>query len=272
VRIGIVGARWGRVHVGTFRRFGHEIAVMVGRDPGQIARVAADEGVPLGTVDASALEDVDLVVVAAPTRAHAEYVRAFPHKPVLCEKPLFGLEPPAGAAELAAHPRLYVNYAFPFLEVSSILRARLSELGAVREVRVDVAVDLDPAMLPSHWLAEVAVHPLSLVFDLFGTAPVVAIERARAPGIDVRILIDGMRASATLSGAYRVGGAWRYELDFARERFVEEGRDPWYEANVRCVGAFLEALEGRRRAGVYDGAKALALERAVLQRTDRGDR
>ncbi len=293
MRIGIVGTHWGRVHCGTFRRYGHEIAMLVGRDAEATRRAAEEERVALGTTDIDALEAIDVVVIATPAKSHAHFVRRFGHKIVLCEKPLFGLEMPEDAEALAGHPRLFVNYAFPFLENAAALRTRLRELGRLRNVDVTVEVNLDQRRPRERWLTEIAVHPLSFVVHLLGEverteAPAhcdlafrsehcvteVRVGAAPEPGIDYRLRFVGTDGSAELEGAYRVGGAWSYaplringhEVT-SREDSI--GRDVWYEANCRSVGAMLDVVEARcsiedaKARGLFDGRAALALDRLL---------
>ncbi len=51
LKVGIIGTVWGRIHCGTFRQAGCEIAALVGQDAAKAAEVAAAEGVPVGTND-----------------------------------------------------------------------------------------------------------------------------------------------------------------------------------------------------------------------------
>jgi len=90
-RIGIIGTKWGRMHVGAFRAAGADIAALCGRDPVATRAVAEHEHIPLATTDVSHLcAAVDAVVVASPDAVHTEHVLAAldAHRPVLCEKPL----------------------------------------------------------------------------------------------------------------------------------------------------------------------------------------
>jgi predicted dehydrogenase len=91
MKVGIIGSRWGLMHVGGFRAAGAEIAALCGRQPDRTRDVAQREGIPLATVDVEELcRASELVVVAGPDALHAEHVRvALEHgRPVLCEKPL----------------------------------------------------------------------------------------------------------------------------------------------------------------------------------------
>jgi hypothetical protein len=95
----------------------------------------------------------------------------------------------------------------------------------------------------------------------------VFVDVADAPGIDLELAFEGSRGRARLAGAYRVGGAWHYELSIDGAPIVLEARgDLWLEANGACVGVMLDAIEGRASRedalalGAYDARAALALE------------
>jgi len=87
----VVGTSFGCLtHVRAIQAAGHEVRVLVGRDPVNTSARAERFGIPRAvTALADALEDVDAVVVATPPRTHAalvfDAVQAGKH--VLCEKP-----------------------------------------------------------------------------------------------------------------------------------------------------------------------------------------
>lgn len=90
-RIGIIGTKWGRMHVGAFRAAGADITALCGRDPVATRAAAEHEHIPLATTDVSHLcAAVDAVVVASPDAVHTEHVLAAldAGRAVLCEKPL----------------------------------------------------------------------------------------------------------------------------------------------------------------------------------------
>lgn len=90
-RIGIIGTKWGRMHVGAFRAAGADVAALCGRDPVATRIAAEQEGIPLATTDVHQLcAAVDAVVVASPDALHATHVLAAlgSGRAVLCEKPL----------------------------------------------------------------------------------------------------------------------------------------------------------------------------------------
>lgn len=91
MRIGIIGTRWGLMHVGGFRGAGAEVVALCGKDAVRTRAVAAAEGIGLGTTDPSELfAACDAVVVASPDALHHSHVSAALRagRPVLCEKPL----------------------------------------------------------------------------------------------------------------------------------------------------------------------------------------
>ena len=70
MRVGIIGTNWGRVHCGTFRAAGCDVAVLVGPREAEVVAVAAAEGVPVASTEPDALEACDIVVIASPTPTH----------------------------------------------------------------------------------------------------------------------------------------------------------------------------------------------------------
>jgi predicted dehydrogenase len=160
-RVGILGTRWGRTHVGTFRAAGCSIHAIVGRDSHRSAIVAAEEGVPRS--DEEALTECDVVVIATPTESHRDLVARHADKRLFCEKPLFGRRVDEGDRAIVARSDLAVNYAFGFLDSAVRVRELVAggSLGSLLEVRLDVGVRLEslqdqPATL---WLRECAIHP-----------------------------------------------------------------------------------------------------------------
>lgn len=91
MRIGVIGTKWGLMHVGAFRAAGAEVAALCGKTPEHTREVAAREGIALATTDVRELcAAVDAVVVASPDALHRQHVEAALEagKAVLCEKPL----------------------------------------------------------------------------------------------------------------------------------------------------------------------------------------
>jgi hypothetical protein len=224
VRVGILGTRWGRTHVGTFRAAGCEIWAIVGQDPERSREVARAEGVP--HAEPEALEDADIVVIATPAETHAELVSRWAHKILWCEKPLMA-QPSA---------RLWVNYAFPFLPATEHLRGE--------PVSVHVAAGEGGAWA----LREVAVHPMSWVYHVLG----------RTTSLSLAPSAEGITISMAGLEARLCGDQWTYTVDGAPVA------GSWYEANVACVRAFVEHLRGGARdPRLFDGVRAQQFEQAL---------
>ena len=145
MRIGIIGTRWGRMHIGGFRGAGDEIAALCGLDAARTAEVAAAEGIAMHTTDVAALcAAVDVVVVASPDALHGEHVRVAidAGRHVLCEKPLTRTAEEAAAlvqhAARASGRVCAVNFPYRMLPPLQALAAWLRERGPVRSCTVHV--------------------------------------------------------------------------------------------------------------------------------------
>lgn len=270
-RVAILGARWGRTHVGTFRRAGCEVVAIVGSTPEQSRAVAEAEGI--AGWDEGAIERADVVVVATPTPSHLELASRWSKKDVFCEKPFAGARAREALADAVAAGRVWVNYAQPFLRASEDAARRVQRGKIGGEVRAEVAVRarLDEEPPSRALLLEIAVHPLSFVHHLLGRdrrtdVRMDALEGER--GIDVDVALVGSDGRIDLSGRYRPGRGWDWgPLDAA-----EAGTsDVWYEANCRCVALYLDVICGRvtpkeaRARGMFDAARALEFERSVFR-------
>ncbi len=132
VRIGVIGTNWGRMHIGAFREAGAEVAALCGRGVERTREVAAQEGIPLATVDVRELcAAVDAVVVASPDGTHRAHVEAAlaSGRAVLCEKPLARTAEDALAMVARAHaggPPSAVNFPYRMLPPLRALRAWLA--------------------------------------------------------------------------------------------------------------------------------------------------
>jgi predicted dehydrogenase len=132
-RIGIIGTKWGLMHVGAFRAAGAEVAALCGLDLDNTREVARREGIPLATTDVHALcAAVDGVVVASPDALHAAHAEAAlaSGRAVLCEKPLARTAAEARAllALARATPRpAAVNFPYRMLPPLRALKAWLAE-------------------------------------------------------------------------------------------------------------------------------------------------
>lgn len=133
MRIGVIGTKWGLMHVGAFRAAGADVTALCGRSADHTRAVAAREGIPLATTDVRELcAAVDAVVVASPDSVHRAHVEAAlgAGRPVLCEKPLTRTAEESRA--LLAHARsatspLAVNFPYRMLPSVRALKAWLAE-------------------------------------------------------------------------------------------------------------------------------------------------
>jgi predicted dehydrogenase len=133
VRIGIIGTKWGLMHVGAFRAAGAQVAALCGHGPDRTREVAAREGIPLATTDVRELcAAVDAVVVASPDALHADHVALAldAGRSVLSEKPLTRTAAEARAllsrARAATRPAA-VSFPYRMLPSLRALKAWLAE-------------------------------------------------------------------------------------------------------------------------------------------------
>ena len=183
LRIGVIGTKWGLMHVGAFRAAGAEVSALCGQSLDSTREVAAREGIPLATTDVRELcAAVDAVVVASPDALHREHVEAAldAGRAVLCEKPLTRTEEEARAlvvrARAAARP-CAVNFPYRMLPPLRALRAWLSEHPAHHLV-LTMRNSFVPreADEPGAWVGRSAdwgglSHLLDAVLWLTGTSP-----------------------------------------------------------------------------------------------------
>ncbi|MCY1082498.1 Gfo/Idh/MocA family protein [Archangium lansingense] len=133
MRIGVIGTKWGLMHVGAFRAAGAEVVALCGQHAAPTREVAAREGIALATADVRELcAAVDAVVVASPDALHRAHVEAALEagRAVLCEKPLTLTREDAEAlvekVRRAKRP-CAVNFPYRMLPPLRVLRAWLME-------------------------------------------------------------------------------------------------------------------------------------------------
>ncbi|GAA5213101.1 Gfo/Idh/MocA family protein [Corallincola platygyrae] len=299
MKVGIIGTSWGRVHVGTFREAGHEIAGIVGTNPEGTARIAAEEGIPLASTNAADLQHCDIIVIASPTSTHLDYLSQFNDRPVLCEKPLTGAQIVPGAlAGLGRYPT-FVNYPFSFLETAKSIQKILDdgELGPLSRVVLSVGCRFPMQKSPAGWFLDIAAHPLSFLIHTLGEFQLVhhhigegvsnvsallesegtlldtQLYRLPETGIQIDLKLIGELKRLELSGGFRPGDNWRFAPIKVDGQENNEGewdtRDIWYSANCRVVEQFLKVVEGKTphvealNNGMFDLPKAALLERSL---------
>lgn len=147
MRVGVIGTRWGLMHVGMFRFAGAEVVALCGRDAANTAAVAARERIAFATPDVRALCDrVDIVAIAGPDLLHAEHVRVAlaAGRHVLCEKPLARDADDAQSllplAEEAAARGIVcaTSFGYRYLPPLAALREQIRRRGAPRVLTVNV--------------------------------------------------------------------------------------------------------------------------------------
>jgi dTDP-4-dehydrorhamnose reductase len=290
---GIIGTKWGRVHVGALRAAGVEVCALCGRDPEKTRAIADAEGVPETTTRPEDLRACDLVVIASPPATHAAMLALFPGKPRILEKPVLGVHPPSVPLPPASEP-VFVNFAFPFLDAAQVATRDVKNLGRVRAARVGARLALDGDHDLRGWFLEVASHPLSYALHLLGPleprrwaekdrrlelelrAPGAAevhafVEIGGNPGIryDVELETEGGRVH--LVGELRLGqGPWRFHLAEGTRPAPPTGAlDPWVAANHASVARVLHHLRTDEprpdglAAGLFDLGRGLLVERAL---------
>lgn len=188
MKIGIIGTRWGLMHVGGFRGAGAEVVALCGQDPERTRAVAAREGVPLATTDPATLcAACDVVVVASPDALHCAHVQQALAAgcAVLCEKPLARTLAEAEqlwALSAAAGSRCAVSFPYRMLPPLVALHRGLLDRPAVRHI----AVTLRSGFIP--WTQEDAAEPrLGASGDFGGTSHVIDAALWLMRGVPVRV-------------------------------------------------------------------------------------
>lgn len=298
MKIGIIGTRWGRVHCGTFREAGCEIAALVGRDPVALAEAAAAEGVECYSTDSEVLADCDAIVIASPTSTHLDYLHQFADKPVLCEKPLAGRRIDAAAAQLRVDDH-YVNFAFPFLRSAQLLSSLINQgqLGQIERILLNVGAGFEADKGPVDWLLDISAHPLSYLLHQFGpfvceqhhigsgvaNLSVLMTQEARMlnlnhyvlpyTGIQIDLTVIGDAGVARLNGGFRPASQWQFAPLLLNDVAVNAGdsdpRDIWYLANCEVVRRFVAKLRHQashqqlEAEGMFSVARAAQLEQML---------
>jgi hypothetical protein len=285
----IVGLHWGLVHLRGLREAGCEVVALAAQDAAAAQSVALREGVPRGTADINSLNAVDLVVIATPAATHSHLIAALPEPALICEKPLLGI---AGsrAALPATAGRMYVNYAFGFLQTARRIDDVVAKLGPPRAVLLDVAVSLPPAFSAEQWFLEAASHPLSWLLLRHGPPTVLGrtieggqvVVDVRAgmvplrtrlhlggePGIHQQLRIDWDGHRLHMRGRYRPGQPWSYDPVVLDREAIGPGEwsasDCWLDANAASVRAIVDRFRGGPPGAPLFGPSAALMVEDVL--------
>jgi len=173
MRVGVIGTRWGLVHVGAFRAAGAEVVALCGQDADATRELARAERIPLGTADVDALiAAVDVVVIASPDvhhRAHVERAAAA-GRAVLCEKPLATTLADALAMQAAVADAPLAAVVFPYRYLPPFVALR-DWLGGRRASVVVTVRSQFPVVAPRGGDRGGASHALDVVSWLLAAAP-----------------------------------------------------------------------------------------------------
>ncbi len=304
MRAAVVGTGWGRVHVHALRRSGARIAAVCGapEDAKRTRAFALEEDIPLALDDPRSVLDlgVDLVSVATPARTHLDMLTLFSDVPVICEKPVVGVDGDLSRLPEGRAPT-YINYAFAFLDSAKVFTQALHRLGEPSRVSVATAYDLPLSFTGPEWFLEVASHPLSLVVHLLGEPALLNGSTIADPDditrldlamgdVEVQVVarhqpgMQGLQHSIEagtdagvlqLSGAFHIGQPWRFEPVRLDGVPLNEGEwspdDCWHRANDRSIAAISDAIrtdlapEQAAAAGLFTQARATAIDRCLQE-------
>ncbi|MGL4206563.1 MAG: Gfo/Idh/MocA family protein [Aeromonadaceae bacterium] len=299
MRAAIIGCNWGQIYIQGLRHHGVEVVALCGLPKERAEALARQHKIPVATDSVARLLApdlaLDLVVLATPAVTHAALLRQLSGLPVICEKPLFGLEARSlGGAGLGE--QVWVNYAFAFLDSAQQIAALKPRLGAIERLQLACEYDLPLNFSPAQWWLEVASHPLSFLVHLFGeprwvegeswrhdntldcriggiAAQLSCSPRPGLKGISQQLRIKGEQGEIVLEGRFSQGEPWRYQPLLWNGQACNQGEwcpeDCWVRANVRSMGQILRQLRGEltvREAlslGLFNPAKAAPLDELI---------
>lgn len=190
---------------------------------------------------------------------------------------------------------MFVNYAFAYLRAARVAEQALTAGGPVSLASLECSVNLPLDFDTSQWTLEVAAHPLSWIYHLFGEpthvrdrltgphrrlsgqagrTPFVMDFRVGGPsGIHQSVRLTTPEGDVVVSGSYVPGSTWQYRpvtlAGTGVGETVEEPGDPWLAANARSVADIVAVYRGQMSAeqgisrGLFDPVKALWLERSL---------
>lgn len=296
MRAAVIGTGWGLVHCYALREAGVQVEALGGLGRQDWAQLLAEHQVAQYLLPDSPLPDVDLWCLAVPAESRLDWLRRLPPTArILSEKPLLLTD---AWAQLPGPERIWVNYAFAFLDTAQQLLGELPQLGALQQVHCQTRVALPGMFELPRWLFEAASHPASFLVHALGPLELVSARWASGelvlelwstqaqcpvrlscgwgdePGLSHRIELTGQTGQLSLAGQYRPGQNWYYEPLMRNQQPLGEAEHPtqdgWLRANYRAIAAWVDWAQGRLSReqalarGLFDAAKAWQLE-SVLQ-------
>lgn len=296
LRAAVIGINWGQVHIHAFNELGVEIIGLCATQPERLHEVAKQHSIPFTTTDPATLLrlPLDVISIATPATTHSELLSLFRQIPIICEKPLVGLEGPEPIIDERRAP-LWINYAFAFLDSARQIRQLLPGLGKVHQLEMCCEYELPLNFTAAQWWLEVASHPLSFLLHLFGEPATVSHKEGEALAVKIgnipaRLIcrqasgINGIRQQLRfhtdaglleLNGHFQMGSPWRYEPLILAGKLLNDGEwcsgDCWIRANVRSFEAIMAQLQGRHSLlegisnGLFTAAKAWPIDRLLRQ-------
>jgi Predicted dehydrogenases and related proteins len=294
LKAAVIGINWGQVHIHALRSLGVEVVGICATHQERLAQVAREQQISFTSTTPELLLDLplDLITIATPANSHANLLTQCKALPVICEKPLVGME--GAEPELDALPeKLWINYAFAFLDSARAIQRLRPALGKIHRLEMHCLYDLPLAFSPAQWWLEVASHPLSFLIHLFGepsttcqrTAESVELQIGGIPttlscqasqglqGIRQHLRIHSDSGVVELSGEFRQGHPWRYAPLTLAGKALNAGEwsdnDCWIRANVRSFEAILRQIKGTTplveglAEGVFNPAKSWPIDRLI---------
>lgn len=281
MKIGIIGTNWGRIHIGTFRENGKNINLLVGRDLEKTKKIANEEDVPNASIDPADLQLMDVIVIASPADTHYKYIKMFPDKFILCEKPLFGSEvDEVDEVEFRKIQKqaVYVNYAFPFLQSCRDLSTKIRNLNLISPLnsQLNISAYFENHPKLSAFFADIVCHQLYYLNTIFPHFEFNSLKNESknhleltyknneqysldidfkikdSIGIDIELVINQKSTNLSLTGGYNPENGWNFEPILCDKQAINKGEyssnqnnDIWFKANCASVHCFLQVIEGK---------------------------
>lgn len=297
--LALVGTNWGRIYPWIVRQQGYGIDIILGRDAAKTSRIAFEEGIPAHTTSIEDLDRADAIIIASPPETHADYLRRFAGKFILCEKPIYGRFLPEMEVSQPHRNNVFVNYAFPQLDSARVIRNFIAAGGtSASDIVLNVGSNFKGDKTTVDWFMEVAVHELFFLNFLFSPFSIrswnadngairaqmenvpgqklkIHYGKIKEEGIDVSMSIKTGKGTLSLQGGYRPGSQWNFlpvtlDTHTISEGEFSRGRDIWSIANKKNISLFLNIIAGKisRYDAVAQGlagyAEAFAVEQGLM--------